>query len=294
MAEAIGGTADVAQQARVVPVDDLGAHDADVIHARQAHGRLDHVGDALGVDRGVVVQEEEEVRLVRDRMRLRGRQRTGEAAVVGQRDHAALPQRLDQEFARTVGGSVVDGHHGEAGIRLRGERGQGLAQPSGRVPDDEDHQDGGRALRGDGGGGLGHATRFLRGAEASTVPARDSGRGARRTPSGCQALWFSACVLPACEPRSSCVRRACGLPSSSWLPACELPSSCEPRACVRLSSYVQRACGLPSSSWLPACELPSSYVLLPCCPLSVPLGSDQDAMRFRRRRSRSLIPPQTP
>ena len=118
---------------------------------------------------------------------------------------------------------------------------------------------------------------------------------------------------PACERRSSCaLRSSCG-------PACGPPSSCAAvflragfRAAVFLAAVFRRA-GFRARRLLrcrlPTCRLPGRRLLrggplprgcLPCCH-SVPLsfvGNEgscaYDAIRLRRRRSRSLIPPHTP
>ena len=134
---------------------------------------------------------------------------------------------------------------------------------------------------------------------------------------------------PACELRSSsrCSSGvpACGLLSSSCEPACARPSSCAVasscvaglRAAVFLRAVLRRPssslAGLPAcrllGSGLPPCRLagrrpfrggPLPCGCLPCCHSRPPflrglrriLG--YDAIRLRRRRSRSLIPPHTP
>ena len=139
----------------------------------------------------------------------------------------------------------------------------------------------------------------------------------------------SSCVRPACEPRSSCVLPACGEPPSSCvrpasasrgllacgrlaasrglLPGCGLPRR-GLLACGRLPASRGLACrGLLASRGLASCRLLASGRLagrgllasrgLPgCCHAALPSRFPwiYDAIRFRRRRSRSLIPPHTP
>jgi hypothetical protein len=58
--EPIRGAADLPEQPRFLPVDDLGPDDADVLHAH-ADRRLDETRHRIGVERGVVVQHQEVV-----------------------------------------------------------------------------------------------------------------------------------------------------------------------------------------------------------------------------------------
>jgi len=60
IAEAIGGQADLAQDPRLLPIDDLRSHDPHTLHAL---GSFDQRGHCSGVEHGVVVQEEDVVGL---------------------------------------------------------------------------------------------------------------------------------------------------------------------------------------------------------------------------------------
>ena len=102
--------------------------------------------------RDVVVREEHVVGLVRHGKVESGLEGARGPRVLAERDHASLAEGLGEQLAGAVGGRAVDRHDREARVRLIGEGGKALAEPSDRVADDEDDEDGGRAL-GDGGGG---------------------------------------------------------------------------------------------------------------------------------------------
>jgi hypothetical protein len=181
MPEAIGGTADLAQEPGLVPVDDLGTHDADVLEALDADRRLDEPRDAVGVHRGVVVGDQEVVGRGGGRHRRQGRLHgAGHAEVLLEGEDATRSERGLEELARLVGGRVVDGQDTQPWIGLCCERVEALADPARGVVRHEHGQHRRSAESGVGRGGLSHegCTGQPRGAETSTHLLKNDGRGA--------------------------------------------------------------------------------------------------------------------
>ena len=181
MPEAVGGTADLAQEPGLVPVNDLGADDADVLEALDADRRLDEPRDAVGVHRGVVVGDEEVVGGGGGRHRREGRLHgAGDTQVLIEGEDTARSERGLEELVRLVGGGVVDGQDTQSWIGLRGERVQALADPARGVVRHEHGEHRRRAESGVGRVGLSHegCTGHPRGAETSTHLLKNDGRGA--------------------------------------------------------------------------------------------------------------------
>ena len=158
MAEPVGGPADVSEEPRLVPVDDLGTHHPDVLDPH-ADRRLDEARHGVGVESGVVVQHQEVVRLASGGDLERGAHRSREAAILFGRDDPSFAERLGEELSRTIARRVVDCDDPHPRVRLRAESRQASAEPSGGVPDHQDDQYRGRELRRGFGGRCSHAMR---------------------------------------------------------------------------------------------------------------------------------------
>ena len=91
--EAVGGSSDVAQRPGLVPVDDLGPDDTDVGDAHP-DGRLDETRHRVGVERRVVVHDQEVVRVAHGGDLERGSDRTRQAGPVIERQDAAFAEGL--------------------------------------------------------------------------------------------------------------------------------------------------------------------------------------------------------
>src|SRR5439155_12500407 len=174
--EQLGGPADVAESAGMIPVDDLGPHDPDALGTGE-HGRLHESGDGLGVENGVVMQQQDEIRLGGDRMRDGFVETARESEMVVVTQDPTLAEGLEEQLVRAVLGGVIDREDADTRVCLCGERLEALAEPLGRVSDREDDED-----RGDGFGrrgvcrGCTHA-RVTR--AASLAPGGDrNGKGA--------------------------------------------------------------------------------------------------------------------
>ncbi len=94
--EPIRGTADLPEQPRFLPVDDLGPDDADVLHAH-ADRRLDETRHRIGIERGVVVQYQEVVGGSRRGDLERRAYRSGQTAVAVGDDDAPVAQCLPEQ-----------------------------------------------------------------------------------------------------------------------------------------------------------------------------------------------------
>ena len=266
VSEPIGGSPHVAQEARLIPVDDLGTHDPHVFYPHP-DGGFNEPGHGVGIERRVVVEHEQIVGVPNGRDLERRLNGAGQPSLVGRYDHAAFAERLRQEINGAVARRVIDGHDTHPRIGLSAERRQAATQPSGGVPNHEDDQNGRGNLGGGFGGGSSHAMRS-RAARSLARPEPEQAEGGLTAPLHTSARrMLSACEPPACVQPSSC-EQACEQPSSCELRACEQPSSCELRACEQPSSCEPRACEQPSSCELPACEQPSSCVLRACEPQS--------------------------
>ncbi len=137
VAEPVGRAADLAQDPRIVPVDDLRTHDADPFDALDAFGRLEQAGDGVRGERRVVVHEEQVVGGLRGgKIRRRG-EGSRDAEVLTERDHPALSERLLEELHGAVARPVVHGDDAQTGMALLGERPEALAEPSRGVSRDE-------------------------------------------------------------------------------------------------------------------------------------------------------------
>src|SRR5919108_45105 len=135
--------------------------------------------------------------------------------------------------------------------------------------------------------GVGDSTNFLPEPRVAGSIASKSGRGARSPPSQ-RTGWWRRPRLRLLRGRAPCRRPLPrrgppprgGLPPSRGLASCCLPcGGLPPRSGCRL---------------LPRGGLLSGGRLLTRCWHPSPPFAAQDAIRFRRRRSRSLIPPHTP
>ena len=138
--EAIDRTPDIAQRARVLQVHDLRADDADPLRSLQ-RGRLDEVGDGVGVEHRVSVQEQDVV----GRRGHRQGQRDVEGSAVPKRvfvaDHPLRTEGSDEEVMGLVGRRIVDREDAEGGVGLRGERMEAFAKGGVRRAHDEDAED---------------------------------------------------------------------------------------------------------------------------------------------------------
>jgi hypothetical protein len=160
MSEPVGGASDVAEQSRTIPVHDLRADDADLLDADPDRG-LDHPGHGVGVERHPWIDDQHEVRSLRDGTIERVSDRGGEAHPAVVPDHASRAERLEQQVARAVAGRVVDGEDAEPSVGLVGERQEAVTEGRrGSGPDDHDREHTrrrGRGCRSGRGGGYGHA-----------------------------------------------------------------------------------------------------------------------------------------
>ena len=110
--EAIDRTPHIAQGARVLQVDDLGADDADPLRSLQ-RGRLDEVGDGVGVEHRVAMQEQDVVGRGGHRQGQRDAERSAVPERVFVADHPLRTEGSDEE---------VDGCRRSSRRRSRGRR----------------------------------------------------------------------------------------------------------------------------------------------------------------------------
>ena len=139
--ESIDRTPDIAQRARVLQVHDLRADDADPLRSLQ-RGRLDEVGDGVGVEHRVAVQEQDVVGRRghgQGTARRRTIRRTRARSFVA--DHPLRTEGPDEEVMRLVGRRIVDREDAEGGVGLRGERVEAFAKRGVRRAHDEDAED---------------------------------------------------------------------------------------------------------------------------------------------------------
>ena len=116
MAEDVGGAADVEQSAGLVPVDDLAPDDTHLVETADADGGFDEALHGVGIERGIVVEQQHEVGLGRRGLLHGLAERAREAAGIGQRDHAALAEGLLQDLLAVVVRTVVDTEHRHARV----------------------------------------------------------------------------------------------------------------------------------------------------------------------------------
>ncbi len=130
MAEAVRGSADIAQRTRIVLVDDLGTDDPHVLDA-DPDRRLHQPADGIPVERRRRLDDEDEVGAFRHRAVERGANRANgsERPLVPQ--DASRAERAMEQLPRLLVGSVVDREDAEARVGLVREREQALAQPRG-------------------------------------------------------------------------------------------------------------------------------------------------------------------
>ena len=175
MAEAVRGSADIAQRTRIILVDDLGADGPDVLDADPDRG-LHQPADGIPVERRRRLDDEDEVGALRHRTVERGANRSNgsERPLVPQ--DAPRAERAIEQLPRLLVGSVVDREDAEARVRLVRKREQAIAQPRGSPgPDHEqrEHARCGRAGGGEGCGWRGHpGGRLRRGGSLAAGPSR--------------------------------------------------------------------------------------------------------------------------
>jgi len=104
----------------------------------------------IGCHRGIVVEQEEEVRLPRGRDQKRSGHGTGKPDPVSQSDASPGSQDLVKDLRGAVGRGVVHRQYPDPRVRLAGQTGESLSQPWGGVPDDDDDQDAGDLIGHDG------------------------------------------------------------------------------------------------------------------------------------------------
>ena len=138
--EAIDRTPDVAQGAWVLQVHDLRADDADTLRSLQP-GRFDKVGDGVGVEHRVAVQEQDVVGRSGHRQGQRDAERSGIPERVFVADHPLRTEGPDEEVMGLVGRRIVDREDAEGGVGLRRERVETFAEGGVRCAHDEDAED---------------------------------------------------------------------------------------------------------------------------------------------------------
>jgi hypothetical protein len=137
----VDGPAHRLEQVRLVPVAQLGADDGEVGVGVELGG---HVRDRVGVERAVVVQQQQVVGpLTRARIERHGHRGPEAEVAVGDQDPLG-PEVIEQQRPRAVGAAVVDGDDAQARLGLVVERRQRPWQPPRPVVGDEHHEHGRR------------------------------------------------------------------------------------------------------------------------------------------------------
>src|SRR5436190_10595663 len=141
MTETVSGTSDFAQDMWIVPINDLGTDDADILNVVDSASRLNESFDGIRLENRIVVQDQDVVGFAGGFAIESRRDGGAEAGTLRQAEDPRIPQGLGKDVARPVARPAVDRDYSIARVGLGGQSRQAVAKPRFAVLDDEHDED---------------------------------------------------------------------------------------------------------------------------------------------------------